>query len=87
MGPDIEYAANPALTDLLDSVTRPGDFCVHGRMFLPMPTVDVDGVGLLSFPGHGRVIGQRAEIGTADASLVASVGLVLAAWLLHHEFS
>lgn len=35
--------------------------------------------------GHGRVIGQQAEIETADASLVASVGLVLAAWLLHHE--
>ena len=35
--------------------------------------------------GHGRVIGKQAEIETADASLVASVGLVLAAWLLHHE--
>lgn len=35
--------------------------------------------------GHGRVVGKHAEIETADASLVASVGLVLAAWLLHHE--
>ena len=35
--------------------------------------------------GHGRVIGKQAEISTADASLIASVGLVLAAWLLHHE--
>ena len=35
--------------------------------------------------GHGRVIGKQTEIETADATLVASVGLVLAAWLLHHE--
>ena len=35
--------------------------------------------------GHGRVIGKQADIETADASLAASVGLVLAAWLLHHE--
>ena len=35
--------------------------------------------------GHGRIIGKQADIETADASLVASVGLVLAAWLLHHE--
>lgn len=35
--------------------------------------------------GHGRVIGKQATIETADASLVASVGLVLAAWLLHRE--
>ena len=35
--------------------------------------------------GHGRVIGKHGEIEAADASLVASVGLVLAAWLLNHE--
>ena len=35
--------------------------------------------------GHGRVISKQTEITTADASLVASVGLVLAAWLLRHE--
>ena len=35
--------------------------------------------------GHGRIVGKHAEIETADASLVASIGLVLAAWLLHHE--
>lgn len=37
--------------------------------------------------GHGRVVGKQTTIDTADASLVASVGLVLAAWLLHHESS
>ena len=35
--------------------------------------------------GHGRVVGKQPEIGSADASLVASIGLVLAAWLLRHE--
>ena len=35
--------------------------------------------------GHGRIVGKETEITAADASLVASVGLVLAAWLLHHE--
>ena len=35
--------------------------------------------------GHGRVVGKQPMINTADASLVASIGLVLAAWLLHHD--
>ena len=35
--------------------------------------------------GHGRVVGKQTEITTADASLVASIGLVLAAWLLRRE--
>lgn len=35
--------------------------------------------------GHGRVIGKQTEIGTTDATLVASIGLVLAAWLIQHE--
>ena len=50
MGPEVEYATNAPLTELLRSVDRPGDYCTHGRLFLPMPTVDVAGVGLLSFP-------------------------------------
>jgi hypothetical protein len=39
-----------ALELLLARVDRPGDFCVHGALALPMPMVQVDGVGLLSFP-------------------------------------
>ncbi len=39
-----------ALELLLAGVRRPGDFCVHGALALPMPMVEVDGVGLLSFP-------------------------------------
>ena len=34
--------------------------------------------------GHGRVVGNVPAVTTTDASLVASTGLVLAAWLLHH---
>ena len=34
--------------------------------------------------GHGRVIGKEQDVEAADASLVASTGLILAAWLLRH---
>lgn len=34
--------------------------------------------------GHGRVVGKNPTPDVADASLVASVGLVVAAWLLRH---
>ena len=35
--------------------------------------------------GHGRVVGEEPMIAEADASLVASTGLILAAWLLRHD--
>ena len=35
--------------------------------------------------GHGHVVGNEPEITEADASLVASTGLILAAWLLRHD--
>ena len=35
--------------------------------------------------GHGRVAGKEPEVSSADASLVASVGCILAAWLLRHD--
>lgn len=35
--------------------------------------------------GHGRVVGHEPVITRADAGLVASAGLVLAAWLLRHD--
>lgn len=34
--------------------------------------------------GHGRVIGEELGVSAADGSLVASTGLILAAWLLRH---
>ena len=47
---DLEYGADAALEKLLRSVDRPGDFCAHGRLFAPMPRLEVDGAGMLSFP-------------------------------------
>ena len=35
--------------------------------------------------GHGRVVGNEQGFAAADASLVASCGLVLAAWLMRHD--
>ena len=47
---DIEYADERELEELLQSVARPGGFCTHGRVFVPMPVLEVEGVGVLSFP-------------------------------------
>ena len=47
---NIEYSTEDALEKLLRSIDRPGDFCTHGRLFAPMPRLEVEGVGLLSFP-------------------------------------
>ena len=39
-----------AIEKLLLAVDRPGDFCAHGRVLAPMPRLEVQGVGALSFP-------------------------------------
>jgi hypothetical protein len=39
-----------ALEELLAGVRRPGDFAVQGSLEAPMPRVEVEGVGLISFP-------------------------------------
>lgn len=49
----IEVEYNRALSELeglLSAVKRPGDFCVAGSLEIPMPRVEVAGVGALSFP-------------------------------------
>ncbi len=47
----IEYGdRHERLESLLQSIDRPGNYCVGGRLFLPMPRVLVDRVGALSFP-------------------------------------
>ena len=35
--------------------------------------------------GHGRVVGREPRVTEADASLVASIGLILTAWLVKHN--
>ena len=41
---------NPKLEKLIKSIDRPGEFCTAGSLSCPMPTVSVDGVGILAFP-------------------------------------
>ena len=61
---DLEYGADAALEELLQSIDRPGDFCAHGRLFAPMPRLEVDGAGMLSFPVPEAQV--RALIATAE---------------------
>ena len=62
---DIEYAVGRnRLEQLLESVDRPGDFFTSGRLFVPMPTLEVEDVGLLSFPvpdSQVRALVEAAE--------------------------
>ncbi len=41
---------SPNLEKLVSSIDRPGEFCTNGAITCPMPTLRVDGVGILSFP-------------------------------------
>lgn len=52
------------LEDLLAGVKRAGDFFVSGALELPLPKVEVEGVGLLSYPipeGQVAAVIQQAE--------------------------
>ena len=73
---DIEYGSDGPLEELLLSVERPGDFYAQGRLFAPMPRLEVDGVGLLSFPVPEAQVGaliaaaERAPYGKGPDTLV-----------------
>ena len=41
---------NPRLEELLKCINRPGDFCTYGRVAKPMPRLEVEEIGVLSFP-------------------------------------
>ena len=75
-GVDIEYGVDQVLEELLRSIDRPGDFCAHGRFFVPMPRLEVDGAGLLSFPvPEAQVraliaVAERAPYGKGPDTLV-----------------
>ena len=48
---EIEYNRDlKPLEAVMSGVNRPGDFFVSGAVELPMPKVEVEGVGILSFP-------------------------------------
>ena len=38
------------LSALISSVDRPGEYCMQGHVSVPMPRLEVEGVGMLSFP-------------------------------------
>ena len=65
-----------SLEKVMSKVKRPGDFCVHGAIEVPLPKVEIDGVGLLSFPVPpeqiARVIAQaeRAPYGRGEETLL-----------------
>ena len=51
--PNVEVAYHPSqseLEGLLRSIDRPGEYCSHGRLFVPVPRLEVAGAGLISFP-------------------------------------
>jgi hypothetical protein len=52
------------LEELIGRVRRPGDFFVEGALETPMPRVEVEGVGLLSFPVPDGQIQQLIEQAT-----------------------
>ncbi len=73
----IEYGhEHERLEQLLRSVNRPGDYCVGGRLYVPMPRVIVDGAGELSFPIPAAQIealiaaAERAPYGKGTETLV-----------------
>ena len=64
------------LESLLAGVKRAGDFFVHGSLDAPIPRVDIDGVGVLSFPVPDSQIeavvrrAQRAPYGRGEHTIV-----------------
>ena len=62
---DVAYNEDQApLEALLRSIDRPGNYCTQGRLFVPMPRVEVEGAGSLSFP----ITTQQARALTAAAA-------------------
>jgi hypothetical protein len=64
------------LERLLSGVQRPGDYCVQGVLEVPLPLVEVEDVGVLSFPVPQVQIQQlidratRAPYGRGEATLL-----------------
>ena len=74
---EVEYAQGlEPLEKLLSGVKRSGDFFVKGAMELPMPKVDIEGIGTLSFPVPDEqiaaIIGraERAPYGRGEKTIV-----------------
>ena len=51
--PNVDVAYHPSqseLEGLLRSIDRPGEYCTYGRLFVPLPRLEVAGAGLIPFP-------------------------------------
>jgi hypothetical protein len=61
----VEYSVqHEKIEKLLNAVDRPGDYCVHGRLVVPVPRLEVVSAGLISFPvpaAHAGSLIRAAE--------------------------
>jgi hypothetical protein len=74
---EIEYSQQlKPLEAVLSGVKQPGDFFVSGAIEMPMPRVEIDGAGTLSFPVPDAQIAalvrqaQRAPYGRGEETVV-----------------
>ena len=81
--------AQAPLEALLQSIDRPGDYCMQGRVFVPMPRVEVARAGVLSFPVTPPqaqaliAVAESAPYGRGEQTLVDSS--VRACWQIDAE--
>ncbi len=48
--PSFYQVESRRLEELIKSINRPGEFCTYGRVGKPMPRLEVEDIGILSFP-------------------------------------
>ena len=61
----IEYNTDQnEIEQLLQSLDRPGDYCVHSKLVSPMPLLQVDEIGTVAFPVQEAQV--RSLIGVAE---------------------
>lgn len=64
------------LSELISSIDRPGDYCVDGRFYTPMPRIRVGGGGHLAFPLQLThlldliALGERAPYGRGEQTIL-----------------
>ena len=65
-----------ALSELISSIDRPGDYCVYGRFHTPMPRIWNNATGVLAFPLQPAqlqdliALGERAPYGRGEETVL-----------------